>query len=607
MSVLDQWVASCLLPLAVWILLSGLDDLLVDLVLAWAWLRARVRPRPPGAEVHARERRIAIFVPLWREHAVIGGMLEHNLAAIRYRDYEFFIGCYPNDEPTLEAVREAEDRFPKVHLALCPHDGPTSKADCLNWIYQRMLLWEDQAGVRFEIVVTHDAEDLIHPEELAVINRSSSQYSMVQVPVLPLPTPFRRFTHGVYCDEFAEFQTKDLPVRQLLGGFLPSNGVGTGYARRVLDILAGKTQNRVFDPECLTEDYEIGLRMHLLGCAQQFVPIRLVDGAPVATREYFPQRLRQALRQRTRWLMGNALQAWERHGWRGGGPRQLYWLWRDRKGLVGNPVSFVANLLLGYGVATWAVSAGRGVPWALGGAVAGQPGESVLYATLALQAVRIGVRAGCVARIYGWRFAAGVPLRILWANWINFLATACAALRYARARWRGEPLVWLKTEHAYPSRAALVRHKRPLGEVLVAARYLSEAELGRALASKPVDRRLGEHLVDLGLLDERELYQALSMQHNVPFRELKPGEVPLWVARALPASVARRWQVLPVRIAEGRLYLAGPELPGEELQEELRRCTDLEVRFQYTTPANLRALSERLLGQRGAESKHAGG
>ena len=177
----------------------------------------------------------------------------------------------------------------------------------------------------------------------------------------------------------------------------------------------------------------------------------------------------------------------------------------------------------------------------------------------------------------------------------------------ARARWRRESLVWLKTEHAYPSRAALVRHKRPLGEVLVAARYLTKTELRLALESKPAHRRLGEHLLALGLLNERELYQALSMQHNVPFRELKPGEVPLWVARALPAAVARRWQVLPVRIAEGRLYLAGPELPGEELHAEVRRSTRLEVRFQYTTPANLRALTERLLGAGGAESRRAAG
>ncbi len=61
---------------------------------------------------HPVEKRIAIFVPLWHEHAVIAGMVEHNVAAINYDNYHFFIGAYPNDDPTLDAVRDLESRFP---------------------------------------------------------------------------------------------------------------------------------------------------------------------------------------------------------------------------------------------------------------------------------------------------------------------------------------------------------------------------------------------------------------------------------------------------------------------------------------------------------------
>src|SRR5664279_193950 len=145
---------------------------------------------------------------MWHEHAVIARMLEHNLAAIRYPSYHFFAGIYANDALTEEAVASISERFANVHVAVCPHDGPTSKADCLNWIYQHMLLIEERRGIRYEVVVTHDAEDLIHPDSLRRINYFSEIYDFVQVPVLPLPTPLRELTHGVYCDEFAEYQTK---------------------------------------------------------------------------------------------------------------------------------------------------------------------------------------------------------------------------------------------------------------------------------------------------------------------------------------------------------------------------------------------------------------
>jgi hypothetical protein len=95
---LDHWVAAILVPVAVWIAISGLDDLFITLV-GFATCRVRF-PWPSDADVRrAAERPIAVFVPLWHEQAVIGRMLEHNLAAIRYRNYHFFVGVYPNDGP----------------------------------------------------------------------------------------------------------------------------------------------------------------------------------------------------------------------------------------------------------------------------------------------------------------------------------------------------------------------------------------------------------------------------------------------------------------------------------------------------------------------------
>jgi hypothetical protein len=230
-------VLTCLVPLALWILVSGLDDLFISV--AFLLTRHKPFPWPAGPELdHAPERRIAILVPLWREHRVIGQMLEHNLAAIRYSAYDVFVGVYPNDQPTARAVEQAARSHPRVHLVVGPHDGPTSKGDCLNGIYHGMGEYEGLHGVRYDIVMTHDAEDLVHPDSLRLVNWFSRDYAMVQVPVLPLPTPMREPTHGLYCDEFAEFQTKDIPMRQRLGGFLPANGVGTGFARFALEHLA---------------------------------------------------------------------------------------------------------------------------------------------------------------------------------------------------------------------------------------------------------------------------------------------------------------------------------------------------------------------------------
>jgi len=584
-------VAACLFPAALVILLSGLDDMALNVLCFWSWVRTRTALGKQTAYCQRPEKRIAVFVPLWREHRVIGGMVDHNVSAIDYDNYHFFIGAYPNDEPTLDAVRLLESRFSQVHLAVCPHDGPTSKADCLNWIYQRMLLFEEHYGGEFEIVITHDAEDLIHPESFSVTNAYADDFEMIQIPVLPLPTPFRNILHGMYCDEFAEWQIKDMPARQMMGSFIPSNGVGTGYTRGALEKLASTEHNLIFDPACLTEDYENGLRLHKLGCRQIFVPIARRQRSIVATREFFPQTARSSIRQRTRWVTGIVLQSWERHGWHGGFA-EAYWFWRDRKGLFGHPISLLSNLLFAYGLLTWLLAKFTGSPWGL---VQHAMHPALLMATLVIQIIQTCVRMVCVGWLYGKWFALGVPLRTLCANWINTVATVKAVSVYFRARIRHEPLVWLKTEHAYPSRNALVEHKRKLGEILVGSSYINEADLEFSLRTQPAGMRIGEYLVKRGVLSEEDLYEALSLQQSLPSGRLDPLTVARNVARALPRQVMHEWKVVPVRISAGTLFLASPEIPTDELSNTLRCFTRLEPRFQLVTPANFAELAEALL------------
>ncbi len=589
---LDRLAGGALLPIAAWIFVSGVDDLIV--LLAFLRHYAVAPPSPPWRQViQAPARRIAVFVPCWREAAVIGDMVTHNRSAIRYRNYDVFIGAYPNDEATVAAGRELESRFDNVHLSRCPHDGPTSKADCLNWIFQRMLLFEEESDVRFDIVLTHDAEDLIHPDELHWINYHSAEFDMVQVPVLPLPTPFRNFTHGLYCDDFAEGHTRDLVARVAMGGFLPSCGVGTGYTRWALEQLAASQSNRIFEPACLTEDYENGLRLKKLGLRQTFVPIQFREGVPMATREYFPRRFGQAVRQRTRWVTGIALQTWKRYGWRGAG-RQAYWFWRDRKGLLGNPVSLGANLILVYALATWLLSRG-GPEWGLGATLAHPLLWRLMAVNVVFQVIHLTVRAACVARVYGWIFALGVPLRVVYGNWLNSVATTRAVFTFLRAEIRREPLVWVKTDHAYPCRAALLPHKRPLAEILAGSGYLTTDQLAHALSTMPPGGELAEHLVRTGLLGEQEVYEAISLQLGLALGRIEPAEVHRNVARALPAAVIERWNVFPYRIEAGSLHLASPDLPSDELHEELRRLTRLDIRVELVTPSNFRVLSEELL------------
>lgn len=569
------------------LLLSGVDDIVPVFICLCSGLASRRKPATPGA---SEERRIAIFVPCWQEAAVIGCMLRHNIAAIKYRNFDFFVGAYPNDPNTTAEVRSVANVFGNVHQAMCGRPGPTSKADCLNSIFARMEEFETERGIRFDTIVLHDAEDIIHPDALNLISRTRTEYDMVQLPVLPLRTGLSEMTHGVYCDEFGEFQTIDMVARASSGAFVPSNGVGTGFSREMLGRLAAGQNGQLFDPASLTEDYEIGVRIHAAGFRQTFIALNHAESRWIATYEYFPRKLKSAIRQRTRWVTGIGLQCWDRVGWRGCWATK-YWFWRDRKGLLANPLSLLANAVSLLGALDYAAGAVfRYTPFF---AATRRSVIELCCVTLGLQISRLALRAVCVARLYGMRFAIGVPFRAVYANLVNCCASLGALRQYISARANDGKLAWQKTDHVYPAAQTLALKRRDLLEVLLDAGSLSRDEVAELRRRLPPETDPAEYLVKSGAVSEDLLCLSLSLQCGVPAVRVNHAFVKPQVLRSLPAHITERYGVVPFDVRDGKLAVAGWLAPPAHVLDELRALTNLEIEFQLVRSSDYEALRER--------------
>ncbi len=465
-------------------------------------------------------------------------------------------------------------------------------------IYEEIRRYEQEAGKRYDVFLQHDAEDLIHADSLRCIASAIKRFDMVQIPVFPLPLGPTALTHGTYGDFFAEFHLKELRQRAAFGGFVPSAGVGTAYRGDALDALWEHNGGRLFDDESLTEDYAIGLQLHALGRCQTFLhttPRGWADTPrklPVATRAYFPKQVRQAIRQRSRWVTGIALQSWQKFGWRAG-PRQLYWLWRDRKGLVGHPASLLANLVFAYGVLRWLWAQNADTTWYLGGLLEGKPVLlSLLLANTGMIVWRQLVRGVFVGKVYGWKQALTVPIRAPWANAIDCCATLSALWTFGLARVRKTKPSWVKTAHAYPSRARRAYRMPRLGEILLArGGALGARRLRKALAGRLPGERIGAALLRDQSITETELYRALSRQQEIPFLTLSPAAVEARAAGSLPPGLADDLRILPYRMdALQRLWIATPETPSPQTEAKIAEFVSAAPRFVLITASNYQSL-----------------
>lgn len=211
-----QWLAllqhELLMFAGVFFLVGALDDLGIDGL--WLWLRATGRiPTPTRSRAALRSRPlsgpVAVVIPAWREAAVIGQTIRHLLETWPHQALRLYVGCYRNDPATLGAGVAAARCDPRLRLVIVDADGPTTKADCLNRLYAALALDEDRSGRRFTAVVFHDAEDVVDPGALGLLDECiAAGADFVQIPVEPLVPHHRPFLSrhvgSHYCEEFTE-------------------------------------------------------------------------------------------------------------------------------------------------------------------------------------------------------------------------------------------------------------------------------------------------------------------------------------------------------------------------------------------------------------------
>ena len=446
---LTELTAELALFAAAGFFLFAIDDLAVDILyfLRSGWRTLGVYSRFPRAfagtlSAPMRPGWFAVFIPAWDEAAVIAPMLRATLARFDHDDYRLFVGHYRNDPATQAAIDSVRD--PRIVGVEVDADGPTTKADCLNRIYDALIAYEAACGRTAKAIVLHDAEDVVHPLELKLFDRMIERAGAVQLPVVPLIDPDSTWVAGHYADEFAESHVKELVVREAVGAAVPLAGVGCAIERVALSRLAARHDGRPFAGGSMTEDYEMGLRLGAIGVKTMFVRIPAEPGnrAVVASRGHFPSTIGAAVRQKARWIGGIAFAGWDRLGWRGGlGERWMRM--RDRRG----PLAALL-LLTGYGVAfLWAqvgIAASMGAPVEV-------PVSPALAWLLSINAWLLGWRLAMRFAFTTAAYGLGQGLLSLPRTIVANLIAILAARRALMIHSNGGATRWDKTHHIFPT------------------------------------------------------------------------------------------------------------------------------------------------------------
>jgi adsorption protein B len=123
------------------------------------------------------------------------------------------------------------------------------------------------------------------------------------------------------------------------------------------------------------------------------------------------------------------------------------------------------------------------------------------------------MRGYCVYKVHDPQQALLSFPRMIWGNFVNFLATARAINQYMQFLKTGKFIKWDKTAHRYPSDAELAAFRWKLGQLLLDDKVITAEQLDQALAlQRGSKKKLGEILQEMGWLRPQALDRALQRQ-----------------------------------------------------------------------------------------------
>jgi cellulose synthase/poly-beta-1,6-N-acetylglucosamine synthase-like glycosyltransferase/putative flippase GtrA len=236
----------------------------------------------------------SLIVPARHEQAVLGATLSR-LAAIDHPAFEVLVVVGDDDPETAAVAQRAARRHPDQIRVVLDTSRPKNKPKALN----RAL-----PACRGDVVGVFDAEDEVHPQLLRHVDARFAETGahVVQGGVQLMNYHSNWYSVRNVLEYYFWFRSRlHFHASQR---FIPLGG-NTVFVRADLLRRAGG-----WDPDCLAEDCELGVRLSSGGAR-----VAVAYDPELVTREETPATLRAFLKQRTRWNQG-FLQVLRKGEWR---------------------------------------------------------------------------------------------------------------------------------------------------------------------------------------------------------------------------------------------------------------------------------------------------
>jgi type IV pilus assembly protein PilB len=136
--------------------------------------------------------------------------------------------------------------------------------------------------------------------------------------------------------------------------------------------------------------------------------------------------------------------------------------------------------------------------------------------------------------------------------------------------------------------------RKKLGQILVEAGLIDKKVLDEALEIQKVEqKKIGEILIEMGVADDVVIAKALSTQLKIPLVRLGQTEIPEEIISLVPYELAQKHLVIPIEKTEKGLLVAMTNPLDLSVLDDLRFVTRMPVQTVIATKTDILEAKER--------------
>ena len=133
-----------------------------------------------------------------------------------------------------------------------------------------------------------------------------------------------------------------------------------------------------------------------------------------------------------------------------------------------------------------------------------------------------------------------------------------------------------------------------IGELLVEAKVITQAQLEEALRSRAEGQKIGQALVEQGMVSEAQLTQTLSLQLSVPWVSLYHIDFSRQLLNMVPREIAERFCAVPIFLRtekkkQSTLYVAMDDPTNESALAEISTAAGVPVKPMIASASDIRS------------------